>query len=56
MKTIKYTFAILFLSTFLIACEADTVAQDENVIENLNAGELDGLEPMGGELDGLEPM
>ncbi|WP_159090899.1 hypothetical protein [Aquimarina aquimarini] len=32
MKTIKTLFAILFLSTFFIACEADTV-NDEVGIE-----------------------
>ncbi len=34
MKTIKTLFAILFLSTFFIACEADAV-NDEVGIENL---------------------
>ncbi len=54
MKTLKYTFAILFMTTFLIACEAEDVATDDAVIENFNAGELDGGEGVGGELDGGE--
>ncbi|MEW7290738.1 hypothetical protein [Aquimarina sp. 2304DJ70-9] len=35
MKTIKTLFAILFLSTFFIACEADSV-NDEVGIENID--------------------
>ncbi|WP_160114537.1 hypothetical protein [Aquimarina sp. AU474] len=34
MKTIKTLFAILFLSTFFIACEADSV-NDEVGIEDI---------------------
>ncbi|WP_160114341.1 hypothetical protein [Aquimarina sp. AU119] len=34
MKTIKTLFAILFLSTFFIACEADSV-NDEAGIEDI---------------------
>ena len=33
MKTIKYTFAILFLSASLISCEADTIAEDDVEME-----------------------
>lgn len=36
MKTIKTLFAILFLSTFFIACEADAV-NDEVGIEELDS-------------------
>ncbi|WP_226294393.1 hypothetical protein [Aquimarina algicola] len=35
MKTIKTLFAILFLSTFFIACEADSV-NDEVGIEEID--------------------
>ncbi len=33
MKTIKTLFAILFLSTFFIACEADTVNEEVGIEE-----------------------
>ncbi len=42
MKTIKTLFAILFLSTFFIACEADSVNDEVGIeIEDINSGEED---------------
>lgn len=46
MKTIKTLFAILFLSTFFIACEADSVNDEVGIedIETFNVEDEDGQE------------
>ncbi|KZS41535.1 hypothetical protein AWE51_21245 [Aquimarina aggregata] len=36
MKTIKTLFAVLFLSTFFIACEADVVSEEIGIDGNEN--------------------
>ena len=60
MKTLKYTFAILFISTFLFSCEAEDVNIEKTGTE-LDANdpmgtELDANDPMGTELDANDPM
>ncbi|WP_161635330.1 hypothetical protein [Aquimarina macrocephali] len=44
MKTIKTIFAILFLSTMFIACEADTVNDEVGIEEVDTIGEDDANE------------
>ncbi len=53
MKTLKYTFAILFMTTFLIACEAEDVNVNDVEIQNL--ADIDGDESMT-DIDGDESM
>ncbi len=42
MKTIKALFAILFLSTMFLACEADAVNEEIGIEERDIIGEDDG--------------
>lgn len=44
MKTIKTLFAILFLSTMFIACEADAVNDEVGIEVNDTIGEDDANE------------
>ncbi len=39
MKTIKTLFAILFLSTFFIACEADSVNEEVGIEDQILVSE-----------------
>ncbi len=48
MKTVKTLFAILFLSTFFIACEADSVNDEVGIDDIENAkfeDEADEVQP-----------
>ncbi|WP_159099346.1 hypothetical protein [Aquimarina spinulae] len=51
MKTVKTIFAILFLSTMFIACEADAV-NDEVGIEDVETIGEDGADETSPELQG----